>query len=150
MPNKFSLPKLKLIVENPFPHTDRISIRTNQDAVDIFREIWEPGTLELYESVYVLFLNKSMRVLGFKRQSFGSIDGCVFDTRLILATALLSASTGIIVAHNHPSANTQPSMSDETVTRKLKEACELLNIKFLDHIILTANSFYSFKDEGNT
>ncbi len=150
MTNKFSLPKLSLIVNNPYPHNKRISIRTNTDAVEIFKEIWEPGTIELYESVYVLFLNKSMRVLGYIRQSYGSIDGCVFDPRLILATALLSASTGIIVAHNHPSGNTQPSMSDETITRKLKDACAVMSINFLDHIIITADSYFSFKDEGLT
>lgn len=149
MPNKFSLPEFKLIVNNPYPNVDRITIHGNQDAIDVLKDIWEPGTIELYESVYVIFMNKSMRVLGYIRQAHGSIDSCVFDPRLILATALLSGSTAILVAHNHPSGNTSPSISDETVTRKLKEACSLLNLVFLDHIIITADSYFSFSDEGD-
>ncbi len=148
MPNKFSLPQLKLTVENPFPHIDRITVQSSQSAHDIFHDIWEPDTMDLYESVNILFLTRSMKILGYNRHSFGGIDTSVFDPRIILTTALLSGSTAILVAHNHPSGNPKPSLADERLTKQLKEACALMNITLVDHLIITTDSYYSFKDEG--
>jgi len=72
----------------------------------------------------------------------------LIDVQLIYATALESASSGLIISHNHPSGNEKPSMEDIGITRKIKEAGKILDVALLDHIILTADMYYSFADEG--
>jgi DNA repair protein RadC len=148
MSNKYTLPKLKLTIENPFPNADRITVRCADDAVNIFRDIWEPDTMDLYESVYILFLNRASRVIGFNKHSIGSISGSIIDVRLVFATALLSASTSIIVGHNHPSGNLNPSSADEHITKLLTESGTILHSPRRDHIIITSDSFFSFGNQG--
>lgn len=87
--------------------------------------------------------------MGVYEASKGGITGTVVDVRLILSVALKSAATGIILAHNHPSGNLQPSENDKSITRKIEQACSLLDIKLLDHLIICPEkSFLSFADEG--
>jgi DNA repair protein RadC len=93
----------------------------------------------------VLFLNNSNRTLGY---SVVSITGTVIDVRLILRDALLTQSTSVIMIHNHPSGNLVPSQADLSITEKVKKAVELMDIKLLDHIIITENHHYSFADSG--
>jgi DNA repair protein RadC len=76
------------------------------------------------------------------------LTGTVIDNRLILVTALNCLASGIIICHNHPSGNLQPSEQDIHVTKKLKSACDLLEIKILDHVILTDESHFSMADNG--
>ena len=123
-------------------------IRNSTDVADIMRQIWDKDSLEIYESVIVVFLNRANKTIGWMKVSQGGLSGTVVDNRLILATALKGLAQGIILAHNHPSGNTQPSENDTKMTRKLKEGCELLDIALLDHIIITADSYYSYADEG--
>jgi len=81
--------------------------------------------------------------------SSGGITGTLVDVRILFAVALKSLSTGIILAHNHPSGTLNPSQSDKNLTTKIKHASELLDIKLLDHLIITPNrEYYSFTDEG--
>ena len=84
-----------------------------------------------------------------KMISKGGIHGTVADLRLIFSVALTSLASAIIVAHNHPSGNLQPSDADSRLTQKIKAAGNQLDITLLDHIILTKESYYSFADEGN-
>jgi len=123
-------------------------IRNSTDVADIMRQIWDKDSLEIFESVMVVFLNRANKTIGWMKVSQGGLSGTVVDNRLILATALKGLAQGIILCHNHPSGNTQPSENDGKMTRKLKEACELLDIALLDHIILTADGYYSFADNG--
>jgi len=124
------------------------TIRRSNDVADIMRQIWDKDSLEIYESVIVVFLNRANKTIGWMKVSQGGLSGTVVDNRLILATALKGLAQGIILAHNHPSGNTQPSEGDTKMTSKLKSACELLDIAFLDHLILTAEGYYSFTDNG--
>lgn len=124
-------------------------IATSKDAVEIFRKIWDTDTLEIYESVIVIFLNRSNNTIGWYKVSQGGISGTVIDNRLILVTALNCLASGIIICHNHPSGNTTPSEADIKVTLKLKQACDLLEISVLDHIILTEESHYSMADNND-
>ena len=123
-------------------------VRRSEDVVGIMRQIWDKDSLEIYESVIVVFLNRANKTIGWMKVSQGGLSGTVVDNRLILATALKGLAQGIIMAHKHPSGNTQPSDGDIRMTKKLKEACDLLDISFLDHVILTAESYYSFADNG--
>jgi DNA repair protein RadC len=100
------------------------------------------------EYFYILCLNRSNKVLGYCQISMGGISGTVTDVRMIMQTALKSNASAIILAHNHPSGNTEPSDADKKITSKIKEAGQLLEIAVLDHLILTSETYLSFADEG--
>ncbi|MGQ0829335.1 MAG: DNA (cytosine-5-)-methyltransferase [Bacteroidota bacterium] len=142
------LPEIKLSYINPVKKSERQTIKTSEEAARILRKIFNPGELELQEQMMVLYLNNSGDVIGYTKHSVGGITGTVVDTRLILAGALKSLSTGIIISHNHPSGRLQPSNSDITITKKLKEAAKSFDIELIDHIIITKDGHYSFADEG--
>ena len=95
------------------------------------------------------YLNGANRLLGIYEVSKGGITSTVVDIRLILSVALKSAATGIILAHNHPSGNLQPSIQDKDITKKIQEASKLLDLTLFDHLIVISDSaYYSFADEG--
>jgi DNA repair protein RadC len=94
-------------------------------------------------------MNRSNSVLGIMAVSKGGLSGTVTDVRLIFQGAIKANASGIIVCHNHPSGNLKPSESDTKITRKIKEAGNLMDIQLLDHLILTMDgSYYSFADNG--
>ncbi len=80
--------------------------------------------------------------------SSGGITGTIVDLRMIFSAALKANATNIMIAHNHPSGNTKPSQADKHMTAKIRQAGELLDIKLLDHLIITSESYYSFADDG--
>jgi DNA repair protein RadC len=94
-------------------------------------------------------MNRSNSVLGILEISKGGISGTVTDVRLIFQAAIKANASGIIVCHNHPSGNLNPSESDTKLTQKIKEAGNLMDIQLLDHLILTTDdNYYSFADNG--
>jgi DNA repair protein RadC len=99
--------------------------------------------------MYVLFLDNASQVLGYNILSSGGITGTVADLRLIFSVALESLATKIIIAHNHPSGNLNPSEADTALTRKIYNAGKVMDITLLDHLIITVKGYYSFADEGN-
>ena len=112
-------------------------------------DIMQPIIGELpHEEFWVLYLNNSNKVIYKSQLSKGGITGTVVDVRLIFKTALEHNATSIILTHNHPSGKLQSSDADAAITKKLKLAGEQLDIKVLDHIIITENGYYSFQDEG--
>jgi len=123
-------------------------IAKSQDAADLFRSIWDVDTLPICESMICIFLNRCNNTIGWFKVSQGGLSGTLIDNRLILATGLNCLASGIIMCHNHPSGNVQPSEADIKVTQKLKEAANLMDIQVLDHIILTEDTHYSFADNG--
>lgn len=101
-----------------------------------------------HEVFAVLFLNQGNRILDYKIISSGGISGTVVDSRIILKTALELGATAIILCHNHPSGNLKPSNADTSITQKIKAAALLMDIKLMDHIIVSNEGFYSFADDG--
>ena len=87
-------------------------------------------------------------MLGIYNVSKGGISSTIVEIRHILYIALKTNSTGIILAHNHPSGNLKPSSTDINLTRKIKSACELMDLNLTDHIILTKDNYYSFMEGG--
>ena len=83
-----------------------------------------------------------------KRVATGGITEVVADVRLVLREAILGRATSIIVCHNHPSGSVCPSRHDNLLTDRLRQACELMNIRFMDHVIVTDGKYYSYADEG--
>ena len=104
--------------------------------------------MERVEEFMVLCLNRANRVLGYARISSGGISGTIADPKIIFQVALKSNASSIILAHNHPSGNKQPSEADIRLTRKMKDAGVLLDLPVLDHLILTSEGYHSFADEG--
>ena len=123
-------------------------ITNSQDAADFIRRTFRAGTIELQEYFITLYLNQANEILGYYNHTVGGINATIADRRLILATALASASVAILVSHNHPSGNLQPSQADVDLTKKLKDGAKTLDIQLIDHIIITKNGYYSFADEG--
>ncbi len=101
-----------------------------------------------YEVFAVIFLNRANKIKHFEIISRGGITGTVADPRLILKKAIEEEATSIILSHNHPSGNLKPSQADEDITNKIKQAASYLDIKVLDHIIVSEDGYYSFADEG--
>ncbi|WP_027376234.1 RadC family protein [Kaistella palustris] len=100
------------------------------------------------EEFWAVFLNQNNRILGKAKLSSGGINQSVVDVRILFKTALEHFSTGIIIAHNHPSGNLKPSQEDLKITKQISDAGTLLNIQLLDHLIIAQNSFLSFADEN--
>lgn len=100
------------------------------------------------EEFWVMFLNRANKILSAQKLSQGGITGTVADIRLILKNALDNFATGIILCHNHPSGNLNPSNEDKELTQKVKQTAKLLDITVLDHIIVSETSYFSFADEG--
>lgn len=123
-------------------------ITSSGDAVDIIRKAWDKRTIEMQEEVKLILLNQSNTVLGIYNLSKGGINSSLVDVRLILSVALKCLATGLILIHNHPSGNLNPSNSDLDIVKKLNESCKLLDITLLDSIIITKESYMSFGDDG--
>jgi len=124
------------------------SISSSQDAVEVFREHFDADEMDYRESFFALYLNQANKVLGIKKISESGISSTLVDVRIVLQAALLCNASGIIVAHNHPSGNLNPSSSDIKMTAQIKEASKMMNMTLLDHVILTSDSHYSFADDG--
>ena len=125
--------------------TEKTPIKSSETVYDLFHPVL--GDLE-HEEFWLLMLNRANRVLGKFKVSQGGLSGTVIDTRIILKKALDNLASSIIVCHNHPSGNKQPSDADVKITEKLKKASEMLEIKMLDHVIIADKSYFSFADEG--
>ncbi|WP_299156532.1 DNA repair protein RadC [uncultured Christiangramia sp.] len=112
-------------------------------------EIMQPIIGELpHEEFWILYLNNSNKILEKFQISKGGITGTLVDVRISLKKALEIGAVSLILTHNHPSGNLRPSEADKQLTQKLKTAAESLDIKILDHIIVTEKSYFSFADDG--
>jgi DNA repair protein RadC len=101
-----------------------------------------------HEEFWVLMLNRANKVLLRYNVSKGGMTGTVIDVRMIMKKALETRAASIILSHNHPSGNKQPSTADTKITQKLKDAGAIMDIPVLDHVIITDNGYFSFADEG--
>lgn len=126
-------------------HAERLTIRSSEDIYRLFH----PLLCDLpYEEFWVLLLNQAAKVIDKVRISRGGIDQTTADVRSILREALLQRATQIALVHNHPSGNTRPSNDDLRLTQQARQAAQTMNIRLLDHVIVTDGSYYSFCDEG--
>lgn len=123
-------------------------ITSSREAADFIRSTYKRGEIEMQEHFVVLYLNRGNKIMGYYRHATGGIAGVVADIRIILAGALKSLCTSIVIAHNHPSGNLRPSDADIKLTKSLKSAAETMEITLLDHIIMTKDSYTSLADEG--
>lgn len=119
-------------------------IKSSLDAYEILKPFLEDLN---HEEFWALFLNNSNKVIAKYQLSKGGLTSTIVDVRLLYKKALEQGSVGIIVCHNHPSGKLFPSNADKVLTQKIKEAGKTLDIKLLDHIIITEKAYFSFADE---
>ena len=112
-------------------------------------KIYDEDTIGYKESFKVILFNQSNRIIGYFTASDGGLTSTIVDVRVVLQTALVTNATSMVLSHNHPSGNANPSLQDDNITKKIRSACELMEIRLLDHIIVTPfGHFYSYCDEG--
>lgn len=124
-----------------------IQLKSSKESCQYIRQFYGDD-LDVYESFFILLLNRANMIIGYAKISQGGICGTVVDKKIIAKYCLDTLASGVILAHNHPSGNTSPSKADINITNDLKQTLSLFDCLVLDHIILTENSYYSFADEG--
>lgn len=126
-----------------------VVITSSKTANEVIYEHWDKNTIAVYESFKVVLLNNANKVKGIYQLSTGGMTGTLVDIRLLFAIALKTLATGLILCHNHPSSRLKPSEMDKQITEKIIKASKLLDIKVLDHLIITPDGdFFSFADNG--
>lgn len=130
--------------ESAFPQ-DRITVKSSKEVATYIRSLLRDLQNEVFG---VVFLNRANRVKHYEVISVGGITGTVADPRIIFKKALAEDAVSIILFHNHPSGNLQPSRADEDLTSRIVHAAKLFDIRILDHIIVSEDGYFSFADEG--
>lgn len=127
-----------------------VKINSSMDAAKFFMDnFYDHSIMGIKEYFYILLLNRSNKITSINKVSEGGINGTAVDIRLIVTAALLNLSSGVIAVHNHPSGHKFPSESDKKITDKISKALTLVDIKLLDHLIVTENDYHSMTDEGD-
>lgn len=124
-----------------------VKIGSSKDAAEYARNFYG-NDIDIFESMFILLLNNSNNTIAYQKISQGGITGTIVDIRLILKYAVEALATGVILLHNHPSGTLKPSECDKNLTNKTKNALDQMDIKLLDHLIITKEAYYSFADEN--
>ncbi len=125
--------------------TEEKKIRTSNDVYTLFHPLLSDLS---HEEFWILYLNRSNRIISRMKVSQGGISGTITDIRIIMKKGLELLASSVIICHNHPSGNREPSEADIKITGKIKDATAFFDISLLDHLIVTDNGYYSFADEG--
>ena len=123
-------------------------LRCSEDCHDFFMGVWDKGVIDVQEQLYVLFMNGNNQVITLKCFNTGNGTETMFDIKFVLACALGCLAVKIIIAHNHPSGILKASRMDIATTERMAKACQLVDIKLEDHLIICRNGYYSFADNG--
>lgn len=124
---------------------EKLRIQSSKEIFELMRP--EIGNLP-HEEVWALYLNQRHEVIYKMKITQGSAVASVFDVKKILKEALLRDAQGLAMCHNHPSGNLNPSVQDDQITRKMSEGAKSMDLRFLDHVIVTAGGYYSYSDVG--
>jgi DNA repair protein RadC len=143
-----TVPEVSLVYKPKIKAVDRPIVTCSEDIYQILKSNWDDSLIGLQEQAKLLLLNRKNRVLGIHSLGSGGISKLYIDPKLVFAAAIKSAASGIVLCHNHPSGDIKPGISDILLTEKIKKAATLLDIELLDHIIITADEYYSFADWG--
>lgn len=144
---KTTIPEIELKYKSG--NVFKSKILSSMDAYEVFQKLYDQDTIELYETVIVLFVNSANNTIGWMKHSTGGLSFSTIDPRLIYGTALKCGAMGVMISHNHPSGSLKPSDSDKHLTKKLLEGSKYLGIVLIDHIIVSPEGgYYSFADDG--
>ena len=144
----YNVAEMEIKYKTKVKASERTKVTYSCELADVFRGIYPEGTIEYCELGFAALLNKQNQVLGIIRLGEGSADGTILNIHKSLQAALLCNARGIAICHNHPSGNLQPSCKDDTITDKAKEMCNVMGYTLIDHIILSDESFFSYRDNG--
>ncbi len=142
-----SLAEIRVSYSHKVPSRDRIKISSSGDVHNVLQTIFA-DVMQHHERFEMILLDRSNRILGYHKVSEGGLTGTVVDPKIVFQVALKSNASSIILAHNHPSGQLNPSEADKAITNKLKEAGKFLDIPVLDHLIISEEGYYSFADDG--
>ena len=149
MKTQHEIAEVSLVYRSKVKASERPKVRCSKDAFDLFIESWDLDTIEHVEEFKMLLMNRANAVLGIINISKGGVSGTVTDVRIVLQAAIKTNASGIIVCHNHPSGNMNPSDTDSKITKKIKDACGIMDIQLLDHLIINSDEdYFSFADNG--
>jgi DNA repair protein RadC len=144
-----NISEVRLVYRMKLKASDRLQVKCSKDAFEKFTESWDLDSIGHIEEFKLMFLNRSNKVLGISSLTKEGTIGTVVDVKLLLQYTIKSNANAIIICHNHPSGNLQPSEADLAITRKVKDSAKLMDIKLLDHlIIIPEGRYYSMGDEG--
>jgi DNA repair protein RadC len=138
----FTVSEVKLVYKNKVKAADRIQINNPQDAFEVFWEAWDKEIIEHIEEMKMLLMDRSNKVLGIVSLSKGGTTGTVIDIKVMMQYALKANAHGIILAHNHPSGNLNPSDADRKITERAEKGCKTLEIHLMDHLIISPGKEY--------
>ncbi len=138
----------EILISYKNKNQDAVKVSSSVEVYNFILNHWDDDTLDIQENVKMLLLNSSNTILGVYDVSRGGINSTVIDLRLVLSVALKCLASSIILVHNHPSGNINPSEQDREFTKKIKSACKFLEIQLFDHIIITRYDYFSFADNG--
>lgn len=127
---------------------DRERLLSSEDIFKFALKFYDENTIEFREYFYVILMNNNLKPNGWYKVSEGGLTETVVDVRMVMQAALLSNSNIIALVHNHPSGSVRPSRDDDRLTERIKKASDVLNIKVIDHVIVTPDTYYSYNDEG--
>ncbi len=139
--------EIELIYKSKVKASERPVILTSSDAHKLLKQNWDEDKIELVEQFKVLYLNRRSKVLGIFEVSTDGMTATIVDPKIVFTAALRIGASSLVLCHNHPSGNVKPSTADEQMTLKLKNAGLYLDLKAIDHLIITSKeSYYSFAD----
>lgn len=131
------------------PLIKKVKIDSSKKALTSMKSVWNTHTIGYQESFIAMFMDRANYALGYRWLSLGGTSGTIVDAKHLFGIAVKVNASGIILGHNHPSGSLRPSEPDRNLTRKLVEGAKLLDIKILDHLIITPEfTYFSFADEG--
>lgn len=125
----------------------KVKIKSSRDVAEFSRGFYSDD-LTIYESFFIAFLNQQNNTIGFCKISQGGVTGTVVDPLIVAKFVIESLSKNIVLVHNHPSGTLKPSEADKQITSKIVEGLKMFDVRVLDHVILTEDSYYSFADNG--
>ena len=124
-----------------------VQIKSSSDAANFIREFYSDD-IEIFESAFILLLNRANKTIGYAKISQGGITGTVIDVKIVCKYTIDSLASGVILCHNHPSGNLQASNEDKNVSKKIKESLTFIDSVLVDSIIITKDGYLSLADEG--
>jgi DNA repair protein RadC len=138
---------LKVMESDTANAFEAVKIANSRMSADFIRQFYLDD-LEIFESFFIVLLNRQNMTIGWAKISQGGVAGTVVDPIVVAKYAVDTLSSSVILAHNHPSGNLNPSQADKDLTKRITKGLELFGIRVLDHIILTKDSYLSMQDEG--
>lgn len=127
---------------------EKVKINDSKDVYNYAKEMYSDGSIAIHESFYLIMLNNKNVTKGYKLISTGGITGTLVDITILAKYAIDSLCKAVVLVHNHPSGDTEPSRQDIELTKRVDQALKLFDIKVLDHTIIAEDKYYSFADNG--